>query len=76
MTSLKFEIQIFQYFGARQLAYQQQYVGSGLQNINMSLLVMGTDKENITWTNTISGNWNIFFWLEFDTKHLENCLYS
>ena len=76
MTSLKFEIQIFQYFWVRQLAYQQQYVGSGLQNIKMSPLVMGTDKENINWTNTISGNWNICFWLDHDTKHLENCLYS
>ena len=47
MTSRKFEIQIFQYFLVRQLAYQQQYVGSGLQNIKMSPLVMGTDKENI-----------------------------
>ena len=35
-------------FWVRQLAYQQHYVGSGMQNINMSLLVMGTDKENIT----------------------------
>ena len=76
MISLKFEIQIFQYFWVRQLAYQQHYVGSGLQNINVSLLVMGTDKENITWSNKISGNWNICFWLDHDTKHLENCLYS
>ena len=45
MTSLKFEIQIFQYFWVRQLAYQQHYVASGLQNIKMSHLVMGTDKE-------------------------------
>ena len=74
MTSLKFKIQIFQYFWVRQLAYQQHYVGSGyspmsgvrndnihhlgsgLQNINVSLLVMGTDKENTTWSNKISGN--------------------
>ena len=47
-ASLTFKIQIFQYFWVRQLAYQQHYVGSGLQNINMSLLVMGTDEENIT----------------------------
>ena len=76
LTSLKFEIQIFQYFWVRQLAYQQHYVASGLQNIKMSHLVMGTDKENITWSNKISGNWNICFWLDHDTKHLENCLYS
>ena len=37
MTSLKFEIQIFQYFWFRQLAYQQQYVGSGLQNKDVTL---------------------------------------
>ena len=76
MTSLKFEIQIFQYFWVRQLAYQQHYVGNGLQNIKMSPLVMGTDKENIRWTNKISGKWNICFWLDHDTKHLETCLYS
>ena len=73
MASLKFKIQNFQYFWIRQLAYQQLYVGSGLQNIIMSLLVMGTDKENITLSNKISGNWNICFWLDHDTKHLENC---
>ena len=63
-------------FWVRQLAYQQHYVGNGLQKIKMSPLVMETDKENITWTNKISGNWNICFWLDHDTKHLENCLYS
>ena len=81
MTSLKFKIQIFQYFWVKQLAYQQHYVGSGLQKKKkkkkkMSLLVMGTDKENITWSNKISGNWKFCFWLDHDTKHLENCLYS
>ena len=38
----------FPVFWVRQLAYQQQYVGSGLQNIKMLPLVLGTDKENIT----------------------------
>ena len=76
MTSLKFKIQIFLYFWVWHLAYQQHYVGSWLQNINMLLLDMGTDKENITWSNQISGNWNICSRLDYDTKHLENCLYE
>ena len=76
MTSLKFEIQIFQYFWGQTISLSQHYVASGLQNIKMSHLLTGTDKENITWSNKISGNWNICFWLDHDTKHLENCLYS